>query len=231
LYTIGRNATDKDIRYEALYNLTLGCSDSVEVILSNVCKYLQYFKKSDFSTNARNAVADAIKNNPAKTSKLARLAGFLEIKELLPLLKEYTNDASLTNRQKWEAWLAMARMGDNAAMDYVLGQIKTIPVNDDVMYQFAPDLVYTRQHKVFEYLIEILNSDTKNCTSSNPDNSSKMVCGFRVMEYLAPVVEGFPLKIHASGDIDAKDYNEALKMVRKWFADKKGKYVIKTEGF
>lgn len=231
LYATGRSAKDTAIRSEVVYRLTAACNDENEIVTTDVARYLQYFRKSDFSNSSRARLMNALKEKPALIPKFARLAGFVEIKELVPVFKEYANDPTLTNRQKWEAWLALARMGDKEAVDYVVSQVKTIPVNDDVMYQFAPDLVYTRQHKAFDYLIEILNSDKKDCTSSNPDHPGKMVCGFRVMEYLAPVVEGFPLKVHASGDIDAKDYNEALQMVRKWFKNKKGKYIIKTDTF
>jgi hypothetical protein len=51
------------------------------------------------------------------------------------------------------------------------------------------------------------------------------------MEYLAPVIENYPLKIRGSGDIDTKDYKEALNTVRKWFKKKNGNYEIRKDTF
>jgi len=231
VYAIGRASGDTVVRSQAVFSLIAGCDNADEAEANHIISFLKYFKKADFSTASCAQMVAILKEKPAFIPKLARFAGFLEIRELIPALKEYTNDITVTNRQKWEAWLALARMDDKDAINHVLTQVKTVPVNDDVMYQFAPDLVYTRQHKTFDYLIEILNSDKQDCTSSNPDHPGKMVCAFRVMEYLAPVVEEFPLKIHASGDIDAKDYNDALERIRKWFKYKNGQYVIKRNTF
>jgi hypothetical protein len=72
-----------------------------------------------------------------------------------------------------------------------------------------------------EYLVTVLNSDEKLCSSSNPGSDVSILCGYRVMEYLAPVVKGYPLKQLPSGDIDTNDYHKALLSARSWFAKKK----------
>jgi len=37
------------------------------------------------------------------------------------------------------------------------------------------------------------------------------------MEYLAPVIEGYPLPVDEFGDLEVDDYEQALKDLRKWF--------------
>lgn len=228
---VAKNTTDSILKLEAIATLAVACGDNDYGVKTSAAKYLQNFKKAHFTVICKKTLGDIFENNPTGSKHIARLLGFLDMKDQIPALKQLANDNSLVNREKWEGWLALARMGDKEAMEYVMKMIKTVPAGDDLMYQFAPDLIYTRQHAAFDFLIEILNSDKKDCTSSNPDASGNILCGYRAMEYLAPVVEGFPLKTHASGDIDAKDYKVALQTVRQWFKQKKGKYVIKTDTF
>ena len=58
-----------------------------------------------------------------------------------------------------------------------------------------------------------------------------MPCGYRIMEYLAPVIKDFPLKTDASGDVITKDYEHALMQVREWLKNKGEHYVIETNTF
>ena len=126
--------------------------------------------------------------------------------------------------------LALARMGDNYALEDVLKRIRKLPVNDDVVYQVFPDLVYTRQRATFDVLLQALNSDETNCESANAEVERKIPCAYRVMEMLAPAIQSYPLKVDESGDIDTNDYTEALKTVRDWFRAN-GNYIIRTDSY
>jgi hypothetical protein len=50
------------------------------------------------------------------------------------------------------------------------------------------------------------------------------------MEFLAPVIENFPLKTSVSGDIAVSDYQLALTQTREWFKANP-EYIIKTDKF
>ena len=67
--------------------------------------------------------------------------------------------------------------------------------------------------------VGILQDDDCKSASGNPDVDAKILCGYRIMELLAPVIKGYPYKSSASGMIGASIYEEALSVVRKWFAD------------
>jgi len=58
-----------------------------------------------------------------------------------------------------------------------------------------------------------------------------MVCGFSVIALIAPYIENFPVKVRTSGDLDVKDYNQALLDVRNWIKQNRDTYRIKREGF
>ena len=137
-----------------------------------------------------------------------------------------------TDKVKWAAHLALARMGDNTEIAYCIRVVQSKQMNNAIVYNLVPSLIYTRQKAVFDYLITILNSDEKNCNSSNPDNDSRIVCGYRVMEFLAPVIKDFPLQtIPGINQIKTNNYDAALETARKWFKEKGEKYEILNDNY
>lgn len=96
-------------------------------------------------------------------------------------------------------------------------RVKKLPVNDDVVYQVFPDLIYTRQQEAIAYLVTALDSDATDCLSADAERQTPISCGYRIMEQLAAIIEGYPLILGESGDIITGDYPAALNIVRKWF--------------
>ena len=122
----------------------------------------------------------------------------------------------LSAPDRWAAQLALARLGDREALATVLARAKRYPVNDDVVYELLPDLVYTRQKEAIDYLVSIVHSDEKNCQSADPEAEQSILCGYRVLELLAPVIRDFPLALDESGDLAVSDYPKALADARSW---------------
>jgi hypothetical protein len=75
--------------------------------------------------------------------------------------------------------------------------------------------------------VEALNNDAKNCESANSDNTERIPCAYRIMEMLAPIIENYPLKQNASGDIETNDYPMALQTVREWFKINKAYKILR----
>ena len=126
---------------------------------------------------------------------------------------------SLSARDQWAAQLALARLGDPEALATVLTRVKQEPVNDDVVYELLPDLVYTRQKAALDYLVTIIQSDEKNCQSADPEAEQSILCGYRVLELLPPVIQNFPLTVDESGDLAVSDYPSALQQAREWLKE------------
>ncbi|HNP07664.1 MAG TPA: hypothetical protein PKN99_08545, partial [Cyclobacteriaceae bacterium] len=118
---------------------------------------------------------------------------------------------------RWAALLALARMGDQEATQSVMRRAQRLPVNDDVVYEVFPDLVYTRQRSAIDYLIVELKRDEKKCFTADAEDETPITCAYRIMEMLAPVIDKYPLELDASGDIKTKDYKKSLVTVRAWF--------------
>ena len=117
---------------------------------------------------------------------------------------------------RWAALLARARMDDQDAVSVILDKAQQQPINDNFVYEAVPDFIYTRQKPLFDFLFTIMQSDNKDCFSSDPDNEVAMLCGYRVMEYIAPYIIDFPIPVE-EGYLVADDYPAALQQVRDWY--------------
>lgn len=213
----GTNSQQSSLREEAVTKLIEGCKDHDSGNVGIALGYLTSFRKEDFTTAAKDTVVNLFDRKTPHYDKLIRLIGFLELKQTQNDLRALSQQTAASKKDRWAAMLALARMDDSNATEKIMDRVRKIPVNDNVVYQLFPDLVYIRQREAIGLLIETLNSDEKNCMSADAEREAKIPCGYRVMEMLAPVIEGYPLAVDESGDIDTNDYVGALKKVREWF--------------
>ncbi len=205
------------IRQQAAMQLIIACRDKDSGNVGSVLEYLTEFKKEDYTPIAKDSLRALYRSKVPHVNRLIKLIGFVALSDLQQDLKILSQQTAISKRDRWAAQLALARMGDQEMMASIMNRVKKIEVSDDVIYEIFPDLVYTRQPQAISYMVEVLNSDAKNCTSADAENETHIPCGYRVMEQLATIIEGYPLKLDASGDIDTKDYVAALTTVRTWF--------------
>ncbi len=211
---VGTNSQDEAIRQRAVDRLTAGLRDEDSGISGRMHSYLTEFSSADFSPAARQSVSDLLVQRPAHLSQLLRLVGTLNLQEQTPTLRSLL--PNLSARDRWAAQLALARLGDTEALATVLDRAQRYPVNDDVVYELLPDLIYIRQKDATDYLVTIVQSDEKNCESADPEATENIRCGYRVLELLAPVIQDFPLAVGESGDLAVDDYPQALQQARQW---------------
>lgn len=223
IHEIGMHSKVQTTRTQAVLKLLSALHDHDNV--SNVAEHLADFNKVDFNTVAKDSLS-AISTSIDKNVKLIRLMGYVEIKNQITNLQSLSQPGNAP-QIRWAALLALSRMGDSNASQDILKRVKKIGVNDDVVYDLFPDLVYTRNADVYAFLIEALLSDTKNCESADAEHGGKIPCAYRVMEMLAPVIKDYPLTLDVSGDVNAKDYVAALQTVRTWFKQHPNFVIIK----
>jgi hypothetical protein len=224
-----QNIKPKD-KQRIIANLLRGWFDADTGINGFVASALSVYAKSDFTKSAKDNIVLLINKSPGYYHQLIKIAGFLEIQELIPVLQQkLSNTIKMTDRVRWATYLALSRMGDSSATQVVLNKVKSLSISDEVVYTLFPDLVYTRQREVIDYLIEQLNSDEANCNSSNPEKSKRISCGYRIMEYLTVAVKNYPLTTDISGELMVNNYEKALQDVRAWFRHANGRYEIKNE--
>lgn len=226
---VGTKSTLNPIRQQAVTQIIQAASDKSTGNVGAALNYLTEFKKTDFTKVHRDSLTVLFKRNPPYIDVLAKLIGFLDMKELKNDLFAMSQQSTLGRKERWSAMLALARMNDDRAITDIMNRVKRMPVTDPVVYEIFPDLVYTRRPEAVVYLIEALNSDAKNCNSADAERESRIPCAYRVMEMLAPVIDGFPLKLDESGDVVATDYPAALQLARDWFVKNENYTILRDK--
>ncbi|MGE0090741.1 MAG: hypothetical protein AB7S50_14810 [Bacteroidales bacterium] len=223
---------DQQLRNVAVYNLVQALKDSDAGNAGNAADWITNFKTADFTSVSKDSLKAILHKPVSNYSKIIQLVAFAGITNEIDFLKESIANGTLKNpKNTWAAHLALARLGVESEIEYCVNKVKKQPVNDDVIYELVPDLIYTRQRKAFDYILTILQSTEKNCYSANPENPQKIECGYRIMEFLAPVIKNYPLETDSTGDLIIDDYENALITLRKWFIENKTTYVIITDTY
>ncbi len=211
---VGTRSQDKALRQQAVSQLTRGLQDEDSGISGRVHSYLTNFGSGDFPSEARQLLSNLLGQQPTHLSQLLNLVGALNMTDQIPALQSLL--PGLSARDRWAAQLALARLSNPEALATVLARVKRYPVNDDLVYEALPDLVYTRQKDAIDYLVAIVQSNERNCESADPEATENIRCGYRVLELLAPVIQDFPLAVGESGDLAVDDYPQALQQARQW---------------
>jgi hypothetical protein len=213
-------------RTMAVTQLVKGLDDRDGGVIGLAIGYLQAFAPGDFDAGAQSVISAKLRyTGMPHYGDLALLAGYAGIgKEALSRL--YIQPGLPMNR-KWYVALALARMGHTEALEYCMKKIKSLPVNSEMISYALPDVIYMRQKEAMDYCVKLLGSDKNLCLSPNPDLPESILCAYRIMELLAPVIVDFPVQVDVSGTLDTDDYPRALQRVRAWFS-KNSHYEINT---
>ncbi|RJE71207.1 hypothetical protein [Reichenbachiella sp. MSK19-1] len=227
--SVGQQSNQASIRSQAVSVLTKGLQDKDSGIIDAVMEGLSGFVVQDFAAQDKETIGQYIDSTAIHLDTALKLAGWLQLSAYKSAIGQIIqSDASFTD--KWAARLALCRMGDQQSTAYLLTKLSRAPMDDDFVYDFVPGLVYTRNPEIFKYLEGIIQSDKANCMSADPDSNKKILCGYRVMEYIAPVIIDFPLPVDEFGELMVADYEQSLQEVRAWL-DQHDTYEIRKEGF
>jgi hypothetical protein len=228
---VGRNSKDRGVRIQATDILSAGCSDKEAGVIGVCSEALQLYKLADFSDVTKDRIRLLLIPSVPYLNKLVQLTGFLGDTKDISLLQSLLVNQKLSAKDKWAVQLALARLGDMEMLNQVVARIKRLPVNDDVIYQAAPAMVYIRQQQSIDYLFEIIMSENNNCLSANPNSDENILCAYRVLEFVAPIIQNFPLKVDAGGDLDVDNYPAALSTARDWYQAHKDNYELIKDTF
>jgi hypothetical protein len=217
---------DNEIKQAVIACLGTALSDSIQDVRAAAAAVLNEIPAGEFPDKAKQLIIESFSAYGPLDEEQVLLAGYLRLTELTDILQQVKNDPGQDNGVRWRCYLALARMGDESSLDFVLAAVRKRGVNDRVVYNDFPDLVYTRQRKAFDFLVKELFSDEQKCHSPNPSIDREMVCGYRIMEMLAPVIKDFPLSVTAAGTINTRNYENALEKARKWLKQHETNYEI-----
>lgn len=202
-----------------------GLFDSDAGNIYRVINYLDELPEAYFDGKTKNRLATLILKHPPHFSKLIRLIGKVNVVQLLAYLEvNLQNDKELTASEIWNVNLVLARWGDEVKAEYCVESVKRLGLSDEIVFRLVPDLIYTQQRVVFNYLFDVILKDELNCSSTDPDNEIEINCAYRLLEYISPHISDFPLRLTPSGELDVEDYEEALFKVRAWIESNRHTY-------
>ncbi len=210
------HSPDPSVRNHGVDMLIRACRDQDFGNIGFALSCLTEFSTDDFNQSAKDSIKNLVRTPTAHFDQVLKLAGFLNLTDLKEDIRPYAQPGN-TSQIRWAAILSLARMGESSSIKDMMKRVTQLPMNDDIVYEVFPDLVYTRQPEAIIYLVEILNSDVKNCMSADAERETPIVCGYRIMEQLAPIIEGYPLLLDENGDVNTNDYTGALDIARQWF--------------
>ncbi|MDR0683283.1 MAG: hypothetical protein LBG15_15795 [Dysgonamonadaceae bacterium] len=209
-----RSASAEERKSSVLF-LVKSLDEAASGLRGQLLGYLQDFAPADFDAESRAAlVALLTKPNSPHYGKLVLLAGYLNIGRD-ELYRQYMTP-ELPVKRKWNLALALARTGDEKALNYCLEKVKKAPLDNQIVGYVLPDLLYTRQKAAVDYCVKLLYNDEKHCRSANPDSPEAIPCAYRIIELLSPLIIDFPVKVNPDIGLESDNYPETLQSVRDW---------------
>ncbi|WP_375579088.1 hypothetical protein ABWH96_19050 [Marivirga tractuosa] len=212
---IGQNHLEIAIRQQAINQQIKALDGKDAGIMVKAINALAGFQNTDFNFNQQLKIINRLKADMPHLAQYVRLVGYMPNEAAVEALQQ----VQLQVTDGWESFnlnLALARRGDEQATTTVLNKIQNAQINDAFVYDIVPVLVYTRSIEIFDFLEELIFSDEADCSSANPDSNANILCGYRIMEYVAPAIENFPLPTDEYGELEVDDYETALVTLREW---------------
>lgn len=203
-----RPIQEQQVYLEQLFNPMLKNNASLNYSIWKACSK---FPRTAFSVQTQQHLREFLPTQPQHLDKWLLLAGFAT-DDPIPILRVLEEQKSSSTQQAGK--LALVRMGDEAKTKSFLKTIKRIPIKDDFVYDIAPLAIYTRDKKVFQYLIDIVLEDRGTCRPADAETDGRISCGYRLVEALLPVLQGVPKEI-AQEMTNAKQLSEAKQWLRK----------------
>lgn len=212
--------------------LIAGCSDNDAGIVYNNLNSLTQFPATAFDIEAKIKLSQLVKQGSRHLPILIKITGFVGISDLIYDYKELLRLNTYKDKKiLWAINLSLARLGSEDHAGFCLNLVKRYPVTDDLVYELLPDLAFIRTKEAFDYMLNIILNDDKNCSSSNPDSEAKIICAYRVIKIVAPYIVNFPVKIDKGGDIITKNYEKTLIEAREWINTNINSYDLITQKY
>ncbi len=214
---IGLKSDAIQVKQKAVSNLVTCLSEKNYGLVKLIIQYLSEFELNCYNQASRQELLRIVREGVAHYGDIVRLSGALNLTEAIPIINQNIKDKKYNNSKiVWAEHLALAKMGDEKEIFFVMREIRKMPISDNVVMNIYPDIIYLDKHEGFNYLMDVVMSDSKNCRSPQPDSDEHLICAYKVIQLIGNHVEGFPVVMDEFGEIVTQDYDELLYNVRNW---------------
>lgn len=208
------------------YLIETGLSDDDFGNVERVITFLSSYDHNIFTDYQKNQISALVVSKKEPLAALIKFAGYLQINSINYFLLRIIADNDYSESVIWNAHIALARIGNDESLMFCLNSIKKTGINDLVAFHLLPDLIYINQREMVDFLLYQVLEDNYNCSSPNPESDVPILCAYRIMEALAPIIVDFPFEVDESGDLLVDDYEEALVLCREWISININNYLL-----
>ncbi len=175
--------TTRNVRQQAIrFFLDVASTNLDGDTRDDAVRSLTGFSRADFTGQMRQEIYQLLQKSPS--GNLALLAGVADVRAAAPQLRK------LADSGNWNAQLALARMGDPMAIQYVIAKVEGVENRPGRLDKPLHYLAFIRQPQAVEVLLKYLFSDERTAPSP-PDVGSSPHASFAFDE-LKGIIEGFP---------------------------------------
>lgn len=177
------------------------------------------FSAAGFSDEMRQKIQAYLERNHkiGRPISMVTLAGVMEVVSAIKILREI---AVTPRGSRWAATLALARMGDPAAIQQVVAKAeRSVEMHEH--HRAMDELVFIRQPDAVAALVRVLFSEDKPHQDGDAF-TTKYAQG--ATERLARIVRGFPVK-----SLGTSSSLEELEVARQWVMAQSGASNLKIK--
>lgn len=188
-------------------------------------------KREEFNQESIRIIERAFKSDELVNFHTIILAGQLELKEAQKGMYRFIqrDSSGQLNRKfgyksnEWAAHLALARMGVQEHIDFVLSVVNNEPYSSTLFFELLDHLAYVRQKESINLIVEKLFSDEGYGYTpfEEPLKEATGAFALRTLPMLATLIKDIPLRI--SSAYNMKD----LRAARAWFTENDRKFELK----
>lgn len=185
-------------------------------INNQIAGLLKKYIKNDFTSEELLLINKTLQSRENNIGTLAKIYAFAGQTAVLNDINLLLSKQNLTKSDKKDLKLALVRCGDEGLTIKMHETLKKQVMNDNLIYAALPDVIYTKNKQLYEYLLNAVLSNDKKCGSANNDDNTPIICAYRLIEQLAPNINNFPVTINEKGEINSKNLAKTLTEVRDW---------------
>jgi len=192
----------------------------------DIWKNSSKFPKPAFTPQSQQAIQKHLLSAPQYLDKWLMLAGL--VLDDPTIIRQILMDRPEKPIQQ-AGKLALVRMGDQSQARLLLKNLKRIPINDNFVYDIAPLAIYTRNKQIIDFLVHAVIQNLGNCRPADAEIAGQISCSYRLIELLAPILEGFPLFQEGDTDWDSISSEQQMREARNWLKKNRNQLIIKNQ--
>lgn len=186
-----------------------------------------HYPSDYFSTTSQKFISRVLNTDTLANFYTILLAGHLNLQGQKKVIRQYIKEERTAiigyRSKKWAAHLALAKMGEEEHIDFILATVKKEKYEQTVFFDLLPHLGYVGVKQTIDVIIDKLFSDVTISYAAYEEEikNERLTLAQHALSILAVLIKDFPIE-------KSRTYNRNdLELVKNWFIERNRKYEIK----